>query len=236
MREDTERMQYGELSSLVALAHELKSPLGLIRQMSMAHSYYDDAQREKAFARIELISERSLRLVEALTRSERIDQFHTETVNLNRVCEEVLHEFSPLLKELACNMTLVLPRQPVLAVGNQEVLRSVVVGLCDNALSYGNTDQPIEVKVSRRGAEARMSVKDYGPAIEKKHLETLKNRLGNAPQPLAQRPQSSGLGLYIAGQFAEAMQGTIGLSRHRFGGNSFYIQVPCSTQLGLFAV
>lgn len=236
MREDTTRASDEELSSLLALAHELKAPLGLIRQMSMAQQYYDDAQREQAFHRIELVADRSLRLVEALTRSNRLEALETETINLNRLCEEVAHEFAPILRELSSTIELHLGKKPIMAVGNREVLRSIAAGLCDNALAYASSSQPIELHATHVKGKALLSVKDYGPMFEKSHLASLKSRLGRAAQPLSQRPQSSGLGLYIAGRFAKAMEGDIGLTQHRNGGHSFYIALPRSQQLGLFGV
>ncbi len=236
MRGDTKRVPDETLTTVLALAHELKTPLSVIRQMSLAQEYYDDTAREQAFRRIELISSRSLRLIETLTRSGNLADFETESINLNRLCEEVAQEFAPLAKELSTSIVLELPKKPVIAVGNRDILRSVAVGLCDNALTYAATDAPIELRVTRRHDEAQLAVKDHGPAIEKAHLARLKQRLGNLPQPAAQRPQSSGLGLYIAGKFAEAMQGNLGMIEHRSGGYSFYITVPHSRQLGLFAL
>jgi signal transduction histidine kinase len=62
--------------------------------------------------------------------------------------------------------------------------------------------------------------------------KTLKNKLATAPQPVHARPESSGLGLYISGQFADAMQGTIGAVRHRDGA-TFYVELPASRQMNL---
>ena len=51
-------------------------------------------------------------------------------------------------------------------------------------------------------------------------------------QALHARPQSSGLGLYVAGQFAQAMQGKVGATRHRDGA-TFYVAVLASSQMRL---
>jgi signal transduction histidine kinase len=236
MRGDTRRVPDETLTTVLALAHELKAPLSVIRQMSLAQEYYDDAARDQAFRRIELISSRSLRLIETLTRSGNLAEFETESINLNRLCEEIAHEFAPLARELNTSIDLSLPKKPIMAVGNRDILRSVVVGLCDNALTHAGAAMPIELCVSRQQDVVQLAVKDCGPVIEKSHLATLKQRLGHAPQALSQRPQSSGLGLYIAGKFAEAMQGKIGMTEHRGGGYSFYITVPHSRQLGLFSL
>lgn len=225
--------EIGQLPSLVALSHELKAPLALMRQIALASKYYSDAERTVAFDRIQLTAERSLRLTEALTRSYRADELESEPVNLARLCDEIAHELAPLCRELNQKIDIHVPRQPVLAVGNRELLSSVIFGLCDNALNYGSCDTPVELKVSRSGTDAKVSVSDNGPSLLKSEVRKIKSRLGKAPQSIGQRSNSSGLGLYIAGQFAQAMGGQLGMVRPRKGGQTFYINLPQSTQLSL---
>ena len=52
------------------------------------------------------------------------------------------------------------------------------------------------------------------------------------PTTINARPQSSGLGLYIASQFADCMNGKIGFIRHR-DGSTFYVDLQASRQLSL---
>ncbi len=78
----------------------------------------------------------------------------------------------------------------------------------------------------------RLAVRDYGPAVSRDVWRKLRGRLGNAPQTMQNRPASSGLGLYISGQFASAMQGSIGATRHRDGA-TFYVDLLASRQLEL---
>lgn len=237
MRVDTERneAQFDKLQ-LMALAHELKAPLGVIRQISLARDYFSQQEKEAAFERIELLSSRSLRLIEVLSRSYNHDTIESETLNLNRLCEDVIHEFAPLTKAMDQRFEVRLPRQPIMAVGNREMMHSIIVGLCDNALSYGSEQSPIEVSLSSRLDTARLSVRDDGPALSPKNLALLKERIGKTTQPFSQRPQSSGLGLYIAGQFSQAMKGSLGVTAHRKGGQSFYVEVPRSSQLSLLGI
>jgi signal transduction histidine kinase len=223
----------GDLPSLVALAHELKAPLGLIRQLALTRDYYDGAERDQALRRIELAAERSLRLVEALTMTYRSHKLTSEPINLTCLCEEVAHELTPLCSENNQTIELRLPRQPLLAVGHRDLLSSVVFGLCDNALAYGTHEQPIELRASRQQNKARIAVSDRGPGLAKHQLSDITARLGNAPQPTSNRPGSSGLGLYIAKQFAEAMQGELGMRQSERRGQSFYIDIPRSQQLSL---
>lgn len=226
----------GDVPSLVALAHELKAPLGLIRHLALTRDYYNEEQRLTALRRIELAAERGLRLVETLALNHRSQEMDSEPINLTCLCEEVAHELAPLSRESNQAIELKLPRQPILAVGNRQLLSSVVFGLCDNAFSYGTPDSPIQLRASSCRYNARVAVSDQGPGLNKKQLGDIAARLGKAPQAISNRPGSSGLGLYIASQFAEAMQGTFGVKRTGSGTQSFYIELPRSRQLSLIGV
>lgn len=228
---------YNSDSSIVAAAHELKAPLVVIRQLAlMLHeTSMDISKRQELSSQIKLTSERSLRLVEALTRSTRLEEveFQPEPVQIARLCEDVAHELSPLCKAMHKEIELRLPSQPVLAYANYDLLRSVAIGLCDNALSYGETDTKIILSASNRKSynALRLSVRDNGPRLEKNALRKLRSRLGKTPQPLNRNPAASGLGLYIAGQFAEAMDSQLGMVAHKTSGTTFYIETPLVEQL-----
>lgn len=227
--------------SLAVAAHELKAPLALMRQLSLLlrddteGKVLADTDVQKNLERLTLTSERSLRLVEMLTRHARLEDglFELEPVHVGRVCEEVAHELTPLCAALGQELQVRVSRRSVLAVANHDLLRSVAFGLCDNALAYGGDKGVIELVVQQEqaGAKIRLGVRDHGPSITNDAFRKLKHRLGRAVQPIGQRPASSGLGLYVAGQFAEAMHGEIGITRHRGSGTTFYIDTPASAQL-----
>ncbi|MDO8335319.1 MAG: HAMP domain-containing sensor histidine kinase [Candidatus Saccharibacteria bacterium] len=223
----------GQMPSLVALSHELKAPLALMRQIAMASEHYSETERETAFERIRLTAERSLRLTEALTRSYRTEELESEPINLGRLCDEVALELTPLCRELGQDISVKTPKQSILAVGNRELVSSVIFGLCDNALNYGQAAAPIELKIQRDGDDAKISVRDYGPSLLKSELAKIKSKLGNSPQAVSSRPGSSGLGLYIASQFAQAMDGQLGVTSHKNGGQTFFIHLPQSFQMAL---
>ena len=87
--------------------------------------------------------------------------------------------------------------------------------------------------VSDENEHIRVNVRDYGPTLPISIWRDL-NR-GNLKQPthMYMRPGSSGLGLYIASQFAGYMHATLGAVRHR-DGTSFFVELPVSGQACLF--
>lgn len=219
-------------------AHELKAPLALIRQLSLSleAAELSEAERKRLLQQITLTSERALRLTTDLSRSSRLDDslFDCEPLNPLQICEEVAHEISPLYAAKGREIRVQTHRRPLLAVANRDLLRRILLNFADNALHYADPTTPVELKTSaaEHGRVIRMGVRDFGPALPSDVWQRLQTQLGKSAQPLHARPQSSGLGLYVAGQFAEAMQGHIGATRHRDGA-TFYVELNASTQLRL---
>lgn len=221
----------GELSPVLIAAHELKSPLALIRQLTLELQHYQlsEAEQTKLIEHILFTSERSLDLVSSLTKSARLEDslFDTETINLLAVCEQVAHDMTPLYKSYGRNIEVAKRQRPLMAVANRDLLHRVVRQFADNALHYGSADTPVFLSVSMNHDNARIAVRDYGPAV----CQTPWDKT-NPVQQMSQRPESSGLGLVIAQKFAAAMDGQVGVTRHRDGA-SFYIDMIRSRQLSL---
>lgn len=225
-----------EVPSLVAAAHELKSPLVLIRQLGflLARPNITEAEREVLLQRLVLTTERGLRLTNDLTKAARLEDalFALEPVNPVALCDDVVTELSTLFAAHNRELTVQPRKHPLLLVANRDLLRRILLNFSDNALHYSEPGSVVElqVKALQQGRIIRVGVRDYGPAVSSDMWRTLQAKLGTAPQPVHARPQSSGLGLYIAGLFAETMNGTIGAIRHRDGA-TFYVDLDASRQL-----
>lgn len=227
---------WGEASLFVAAAHDLKSPLALLRQLalSLEAGGLSPVEVAELARRMALTSERALRLTTDLTQSTRLHEelFGIEPLNLALVARDVVAELQPLYAAKGRRLTVRVPRRAVVGLGNRDLLRRVLCNFADNALHYsGEGDAPVVVRLSRRagGQVIRLAVRDYGPAIPPSLWQQLEQRLGVSAQPLHSRPGSSGLGLYIAGQFASAMGAQIGAVRHR-DGVTFYIDLQAVYQ------
>jgi signal transduction histidine kinase len=226
------------MSFVLTAAHELKAPLALVRQLALTleEDDYSQTERDRMLQQIALVSERALRLTTDLTRASRLEDslFELEPLNPQQICEEVAHELTPLYKARGREIRVASRYRPMLAVANRDLLRRVVLNFGDNALHYSYDDQPVELRAVLRenGTMVRLGVRDYGPAIPSDAWQKLQASIGTGTQVLHARPQSSGLGLYVAGQFAQAMQGAIGATRHR-DGTTFYVDVTASRQMRL---
>lgn len=227
-----------ELLPLVAAAHELKAPLALLRQLLLRVQDDDLRPAEKAvlLERAILTSERGLRLTGDLTKAARLEDalFTLEPINPEQLCLDIAAELEPLFAAYGKTMTVKTRRHPLLLVANRDLLRRIVLGFTDNALRYSEGSKAVELQMSafKSSGVVRLGVRDYGPALSSDMWRTLQKKLRVSPQSVHARPESSGLGLYIASQFAEAMGGRIGAVRHKDGA-TFYVELQASTQMSL---
>jgi signal transduction histidine kinase len=234
--DNMQESQLRDSSSLITAAHELKAPLALIRQLSLSIEQGDvpEADQLRMLRQVTLTSERALRLTSDLTRSARLEgaMFELEPINPQQLCEDIVHELTPLFAAHGRVIRVANRRRPPLMVANRDLLRRIIMNFSDNALHYSDESGVVELSTQVvNGDTVRVGVRDYGPALPSDTWRTLAAKL-QTPQPVHARPQSSGLGLYIAGQFAEVMNGTIGATRHRDGA-SFYVDMQASKQLRL---
>lgn len=242
-RSEGKRLRQGsevdyDVSPLTAAAHELKAPLALVRQLALRleDKTVSSSERQQLLERITLTSERALRLTGDLTKVARLEDamFEVEPINPEQLCRDIASELRPLFQAHERSLSVDHRRHPLLLVANRDLLRRIIMNFSDNALHYSEpgTAVHLQIQALKGSGMIRVGVRDYGPALSSDMWRTLQKKLSRAPQSIHARPQSSGLGLYIASQFADAMSGRIGVTRHR-NGATFYVELQASRQLSL---
>jgi K+-sensing histidine kinase KdpD len=227
-----------EVTPLIAAAHELKAPLALMRQLALRleDERLSETERQRLLQQTILTSERALRLTSDLTRSARLDGalFSVEPINPEQLCRDIVSELTPLFAAYGRSVNVKTRRHPLLLVANRDLLRRILLGFNDNALHYSAPGSAVHMQIQafKKTGVIRIGVRDYGPALSSDMWRKLQKKLRTAPQSIHARPESSGLGLYIAHQFAEAMNGRIGAVRHKDGA-TFYVELQASSQLSL---
>ena len=225
------------VTPVVAAAHELKSPLSLVRQLSLhlEQGAITDAQR-RVLRQITLTSERALRLTTDLTKAARLEDalFELEPINPEQICRDIVHELTPLFEAHGRRLDMAKRTHPLLLVANRDLLRRILTNFSDNALHYTQPGTAVRMQIQafQKSGVVRIGVRDFGPALSTDMWRALQDKLATAPQAIHARPQSSGLGLLLASQFAEAMHGRVGVTRHRDGA-TFYVELQASRQLSL---
>ncbi|PLS81138.1 hypothetical protein CYG49_02775 [Candidatus Saccharibacteria bacterium] len=227
-----------QFASLSAAAHDLKAPLSTIQFLAASlrdsELQLTDAEREQMLWRMQLTAESSLKLVEGLTYAYSTSRLalELEPVNVAHICEDILHEFTPLSRQLGQTMELKLSRRMVpLALAHHSILRSIVSNLCDNALKHNPPESHVQLRIGPAKRGVIIAVRDNGPQLRIADFKRLKARLGKEVNPLGARVGSSGLGLFVASQLAGAMDARLDLSRHQTDGVTFSLHLQPSYQL-----
>jgi signal transduction histidine kinase len=227
-----------DVPALTAAAHELKAPLALVRQLALRleDATVSASERQRLLEQITLTTERALRLTGDLTRSARLDDalFELEPINPEQICRDIVAELTPLFEAHGRTLAVDHRSHPLLLVANRDLLRRILMNFSDNALHYSQpgTVVHLQIQALKGSGVVRVGVRDFGPALSSDVWRTLQKKLSRGPQAIHARPQSSGLGLFIASQFAEVMNGSIGATRHRDGA-TFYVELQASRQLSL---
>lgn len=223
----------------ISAAHELKSPLALIRLLTIELANETDLRRREIITtQIRLTTEKSLRLTTDLTRARTLqtELLPTESLQVKPVLDEVIHDLQPLYAAHSRRLSISRRATIPAIIANRDLLRRVLSNFADNALHYTDEESVVELfmHLQRNSQTVRIGVRDIGPTLPTAIWRSVRSKSDISPYfQDANRPASSGLGLQIVHKFAQSMNGSIGAVRHRKGGTSFYIELPISRQLSL---
>ncbi|MEW5848238.1 MAG: PAS domain S-box protein [Myxococcota bacterium] len=146
-----------------------------------------------------------------------------EPVNLCELVREVISAH-PAGEEN--RMRLDVPTTGVHVDGDRDRLLQVVNNLVDNAVKYSPRDKPIDVRVSRNGGEALLSVTDRGIGIPREQQPMLFERFFRASNAPTTSYGGLGLGLYICRDIVERHGGRIWVDSETGRGATFYVALP----------
>ena len=224
-----------EVNNIFVAAHELKSPLVLLRQLALSLDAEDEKSLEKTKNRMIQVSERALRQVNDLTKISRLEDglFALEPVSVRAVCDEVTRELRYLYRENHRDIFEKYTNKSRLVIANYDLLYSVIYNFCSNAMHYSDEGTKATISVRDKKGKIEIQVRDFGPALPTKIWKEMKHGWLNEPTSVAMRPGSSGLGLFIASKFSRYMNGEVSAVRHR-DGTSFTLVLPVSRQAELF--
>jgi signal transduction histidine kinase len=224
-----------EVNSIFVAAHELKSPLSLLRQLALSMDFEDEKSLKYTQNRMIQVSERALRQVNDLTKINRLEDglFTLEPVSIRAICDEVTSELRYLYRANHRDISEKYTNKSRLVIANYDLLYSVIYNFCSNAMHYSDEGTKAEISVRDKKGRVEIVVRDFGPALPTKIWKEMKHGWLKEPTSVAMRPGSSGLGLYIASKFSKYMNGEVSAVRHR-DGTSFTLVLPISTQATLF--
>jgi two-component system sensor histidine kinase/response regulator len=215
------------------VAHDLKSPLASIR-FSVQMLAEEPALRE----------ERLQDLLAALVDStDRTLAFIEDFLNRNAAASTVsLDAFRPFaLRDLLASVVQIYnqygsekkirvefaPADPIEAFGDPLAVEHVIENLLSNAIKFAPPGSRVRVVLEAGNpGSARVRVLDRGPGIDEGDRKRLFQRYVRLSARPTSGESSTGLGLSIAKQLADAMHGSLAHEPRSGGGSAFVFELP----------
>jgi two-component system sensor histidine kinase ChvG len=212
-------------------AHALKAPLAVIAQaiepLKRATPVTDQQAR------------RSLDLIERSTA--RLDLLVSASRDLGHVAADVIYPASRRINLAACISQLIAAYETTLIAegkflhseierdvyvyASEEAMESIVENLLENAASFTERGETIEVLLRVSGEYAQLTVADHGPGVPPDHLPQIferyfsaRSRTQTSPSVAVPSDQHYGLGLWIVRRNVEGFGGMITASNRDGGG------------------
>lgn len=207
MARDIQGMLDAKRALLLALSHELRSPLTRARLNAELLPATPEGATERAALLRDLAEMRDL--ISDLLESERLASphaaLHREPVDLAALVREAVNEHPEgqrVTLDLAADL-------PTLAFDRSRI-RLLVRNLLDNALRHGSdATQPPRIALQGSGQGVELEVRDFGPGVDAAQLERLTEPFYRTDSARQRATGGVGLGMYLCRLVAEAHGGTL---------------------------
>lgn len=222
---------------LTNMSHDLRTPLNSIIGFSQLLGFdqtktLTKAQKEN-IERIEISGKHLLTLINEILDLSRIESgnlsISLENVSIAEIIVEVYAYAQPIAQRYGIELVDETHKdKTVFVIADKTRLKQVLLNLVSNAIKYNSKNGTVTIFMEKiNDTNLRINVSDTGPGIPTEHHVALFepfNRLDADKTNI----EGSGIGLSIAKQLTEKMNGNIGLDSVVGKGSNFYIDIPVS--------
>jgi two-component system phosphate regulon sensor histidine kinase PhoR len=222
-------------------SHELRTPLaallGFIETLQ-GRAKDDPAAREKFLSIMQTQAARMARLIDDLLSLSRIElNAHLQPstpVDLGPIVRQVADGLQTLARDRDVEIKVSAPAEPLMVLGERDELIRALENLVENALKYGAAGKRVDITLTRGqtragAAEARLTVRDYGPGIAPEHLPRLTERFYRVDVAESRDHGGTGLGLALVKHVLNRHGGRLTIDSTPGAGAAFTAYVPLRT-------
>lgn len=215
-------------------SHELRTPLssviGYVETISESAASMDGAVMQRFLGTVLREARRMQALLNDLMSLSQLEaEKHdapTTQIDLAPLAARVVGEFAPPPGN-PVRVEFAKPEEGFEVAGDVKQIEQVLRNLIDNALKYGDADQPVTVSLSRapRGM-AELLVTDRGAGIAADHLPHLTRRFYRTDPGRSRAAGGTGLGLAIVKHVVERHRGKLDITSKVGVGTKVSVRLP----------
>ena len=237
--QELDRLLRTEQTNLAHLAHELKSPLSCIIGYSDLFLRQQDKRGELNLNFIERVLSSGRQLLEMINEALELSLYKEgkvplmpEPIMLCDIVQATTDALYPIAQQKGLQVSLECEPEDAHVVTDRQRLQQVLTNIVSNAIRYTeegsvkiNVHLPEETGFGRSDDRIEIEIIDTGLGIEEAEQQRIFEPYyqGAAGQ---QQPTSTGLGLSIAHQLVQLLQGRIDLTSELNKGSTFVISLP----------
>jgi PAS domain S-box-containing protein len=220
---------------MAMLGHELRNPLGPIRNAVMILNLIGSQEPEprEARAMIERQVKHMARLIDDLLDVSRIARgkirLRTERCDLGRIVRDTASDYRPVLEAAGLALEVDIPAEPLWIRGDATRLSQVLGNLLHNAQKFTDAGGRVAVRAAAEpgGTRAEVTVRDTGIGIDPDVLARMFDAFSQADTSLDRARGGLGLGLALVKGLVELHGGEVQASSEGVGrGAEFTIRLP----------
>ncbi|PJK29415.1 sensor histidine kinase [Minwuia thermotolerans] len=214
-------------------AHALKTPVGVIAQAvePLRAMAAEDPRRRRSVELIEKAIERLDHLITVIRRSEETAAAlvapRLTPVDAGGLLRPVADDYRPIAEDRGIEVTVRSPGR-VMALGNEELLRTAIENPVENALDLTPAGGRVELSLMTEESTGMIEIRvtDTGPGVADSQLEQIFDRRFSHREP--GDGGHDGLGLWIVRRNMEAMGGAAHAEAGDEGGLAVVLRLPAA--------
>ena len=222
MADDIQQMLDAKRQLLLAISHELRSPL--TRTRLAAEMLNDDTNKVQIIQDINEMES----LIEELMETERLSSRHTK---LNKTTSDIETLINDIVQTWHKNAGIIIrsPETAVIIDIDSARIKLLLKNLLDNAVTHTPEDaMPPEISLSLENNHVVVAVADHGQGIQAQHIPKLTEPFYRV-DPSRQRDTGGyGLGLYLCKMIAQAHGGMLEIESKTGTGTRVVVKLPLS--------
>ncbi|WP_206917053.1 ATP-binding protein [Alicyclobacillus suci] len=216
---EQERLNQARREFVSNVSHELRTPLTSVKSYIEALRDLGDDEKDMRDNFLQVIAQetdRMVRLTRDLLQLSGLDRGQTynlhQSIGLTDLLLQVQQRFQLQAERQGLEFTVVAPDDDdVFIVGNRDMVNRILDNLLSNAMKYTPAEGHISVSTRVFRDRVIVSVKDDGIGIPKEDLPRVFERFYRVDKGRSRRLGGTGLGLALAREMVERMDGTIAI-------------------------
>jgi signal transduction histidine kinase len=215
-------------------SHQLRTPLtsvkGYISMVREGDAGKITKSQDQLLGEAFASSERMVHLINDFLNVSRLQTgkflIDKRPVNLAKIIEQELDSLVTNAQSRHLVFTYKPPKDfPILNL-DEDKMRQVIMNFSDNAIYYSTEGTKIKVKLAVQGKDAILTVTDTGIGVPRAEQSQLFNKFYRASNARKQRPDGTGVGLYLAKKVIDAHGGKVVFESVEGKGSTFGFRLP----------